>query len=280
MRYRVSYLSPATIFPVLLLATIAAAQSDHVAEPSSPPNRNTAQDLTSEQKAKIEQLAKLQKHFGKDMNSPSVGLSLKETNRSRTEDRTLVTYSLFGTGLPLGTSYTLIQVQLDGTMTKVMEGVTLSAKGEAVCAGREGTCQGDAPNDPVDLVVYAGKGEPKRFGLVSDDEAHLKGFVAVVPFPNARSDKGCNLESIIGSPNGELTFIQGSGFEPNEDLTIDSESYGEKHHDKSNASADGSYFLALLPYVTGKKSGKTTIEVKSKNCNPKLTFEWGTYRLE
>jgi hypothetical protein len=275
MKFCVSY-----VFPVLLLATIAVAQPDHAAEPQSPSARNTAQDLTPEQKAKIELLSKLQKHFGKDMSSPGVELSLKETNRSRSADRTLVTYSLYAPGLPSDTTYTLSQVQLDGSMATVMEGVTLNAKGEAICAGREGTCRGDGPNDPIDLVVYAGKGEPKRFGLVSNDEERVKGFVAVVPFPNTQSDKGCRLESIIGSPNGELTFIQGSGFEPNAELTIDSVSYGENIKTKTSAQADGSYFAALLPYVIGKKSGKTTIDVKSKNCNPKLTFEWGTYRLE
>jgi hypothetical protein len=268
------------VLPVLFLATIAIAQPDHAAEPQSPSARNTVQDLTPEQKAKIELLSKLQKHFAKDMSSPGVELSLKETNRSRSADRTLVTYSLYATGLPSDTTYTLIQVQLDGSMTTVTEGVTLNAKGQAICAGREGTCRGDGPNDPIDLVIYAGKGEPKRFGLISNDEERVKGFVALVPFPNTQSDKGCRLESIIGSPNGELTFIQGSGFEPNAELTIDGESYGEKHHDKTNTQADGSYFAALLPYVVGKKSGKTTIDVKSKNCNPKLTFEWGTYRLE
>lgn len=275
MRCRTSY-----VLPVLLLVAIAFAQSDQAAGPPSSSARNTAQDLTADQKSKVELLAKLQKHFGKDMNSPGVELSLKETNRSRSGDRTLVTYSLYGVGLSPDTTYTLIQVQLDGATAKVMEGVTLNSKGEAICAGREGTCKGDGPNDPIDLVVFAGKGEPKRFGLISDDEAHVKGFVAVVPFPNAKSDKGCRLESIIGSPNGELTFIQGSGFEPNAELTVDGESYGEKHHDKSTAQADGSYFSALMPYVAGKKSGKTTIDVRSKNCDPKLTFEWGTYHLE
>lgn len=271
MRHRSFYL-----FPVLVAVAIAQ-QANQEPPPSA---RNTAQDLTADQKSKVELLVKLQKHFGKDMNSPGVELSLKETNRSRSGDRTLVTYSLYGVGLPSDTTYTLIQVQLDGTMAKVMEGVTLNSKGEAICAGREGTCRGDGPNDPIDLVAYAGKAEPKRFGLVSNDGAHMKGFVAVVPFPNAKSDKGCRLESVIGSVNGELTFIQGSGFEPDDELTIDSESYGEKHHDKSTAQADGSYFMVLMPYVTGKKSGKTTIEVKGKNCNPKLTFEWGTYHLE
>jgi hypothetical protein len=206
MRYLASCL-----LAVLLLVTIAVAQSDQAAESPSPSARNTAQDLTPEVRAKVEQLAKLQKHFGKDMNSPGVELSLKETNRSRSGDRTLVTYSLYGTGLPSNTTYILIQVQLDGTMAKIMEGVTLNAKGEAICAGREGTCKGDGPNDPIDLVAYAGKGEPKRFGLVSDDEAHVKGFVAVVPFPNAKSDKGCRLESIIGFPNGELTLFREVG---------------------------------------------------------------------
>jgi hypothetical protein len=193
MRHRPSYL-----FPALVLVGVAVAQQANQATP--PSARNTAQDLAPDMKSKVELLAKLQKHFGKDMNSPGVELSLKETNRSRSGDRTLVTYSLYGVGLPPDTTYTLIQVQLDGTMAKVMEGVTLNSKGEAICAGREGTCSGDGPNDPVDLVAYAGKGEPKRFGLVSDDEAHVKGFVAVVPFPNAKSDKGCRLESIIGSP--------------------------------------------------------------------------------
>lgn len=275
MRARAFY-----IFPALFLAAFAVAQSDQSAGGSPLPAPNTAQDLTSEMRSKVELLAKLQKHFGKDMSSPGIELSLKETNRSRSGDRTLVTYSLYGVGLHPNATYTLVQVQLDGTMANVMEGVTLNGKGEAVCAGRQGTCSGEKPDDPIDLVVFAGKAEPKRFGLISNDEEPVKGFVAVVPFPNAKSDKRCRLESVIGSVNGELTFIQGSGFEPNEELTIDSESYGEKHHDKSTAQADGSYFSALLPFVTGKKSGKTTIEVKARNCAPKLTFEWGTYHLE
>jgi hypothetical protein len=264
---------------VLLLVTIVVAQSDAVAQ-TSQSARNTAQDLTAEQKAKVEQLAKLQRNFGKKMNSPGVELSLKETNRSRAADRTLVRFRLNGTGLPSNTTFSLFQVQIDGTIIKIMEGVTFDAKGEAICAGRQGTCQGDGPNDPIDLVVYAGKGESKRFGLVSDDGAHVKAFVGVVPFPNATTDKGCRLESIIGTPNGELTYIQGSGFEPNAELTIDSQSYDEKHHDTSKAEADGSFLHAILPYVNGKNSGKTVFDVKSKNCNPKLSFSWGTYHLE
>jgi len=268
-------------FPVFLLIflAVAVAQSGHDAQ-TSPASARASQDLTLEQKATVEQLGKIQKNFGKKMNSPGVELSLEETTRSHAADRTLVRYRLYGTGLPSKTTFALMQVQIDGSVTQVMDGVTLDASGQAICAGREGTCQGNGPNDPIDLVVYAGKGEPKRFGLVSDDEAHVKGFVGVVPFPNATTDKGCRLESIIGTPNGELTFIQGDGFEPNAELTIDSQSYDEKHHDIAKAEADGTYFAAILPYVSGKKSGNSVWEVKSKSCDPKLNFSWGTYHLE
>jgi hypothetical protein len=198
--------------PILLLVTIAVAQSDQPAESSPQFARNTAQDLTPEQRAKLQQLSKLQRDFGKKMNSPGVELSLKETNRSRDKDRTLVTYNLYATGMPSSTSYTLIQVQIDGSILKTMEGVTFNSKGEAICAGREGTCQGSGPDDGIDLVVYAGKGEPKRFGLVSSDAAHVKGFVSVVPFPNATSDNGCRLESVIGSPKGRGYLHPGERF--------------------------------------------------------------------
>ncbi|HKS75849.1 MAG TPA: hypothetical protein VJQ82_21735 [Terriglobales bacterium] len=242
--------------------------------------RNTAQDLTPEQRGRLEKLARLQKNFGKSMNSPGVDLALKEMSRSHGTDRTLVTYELHATGFPANSIFTLYQVQLDGSIIKNLEGVTIDSKGIAICAGKEGTCQGNGPNDPIDLIVFAGKAEPKRFALVSDDDAHLKAFAATVPFPSFTTDKNCKLESVIGTPKGELTFVQGTGFEPNEELIIDSESYGEKHHDITKADGDGYYFSAVMPYVSGKKSGKTVWQVNGKNCHPKLTFTWGTYQLE
>ena len=78
MRHRSFYL-----FPVLVAVAIAQ-QANQEPPPSA---RNTAQDLTADQKSKVELLVKLQKHFGKDMNSPGVELSLKETNRSRSGDK-------------------------------------------------------------------------------------------------------------------------------------------------------------------------------------------------
>ncbi len=267
MRHALGYLA------LSIALTVATAQTVQKSSPSD-------QGLTPEQKAMIVKLANLQKNFGKKMNSPGVDLSLKEVSRSRASDRTLVKYELYATGLPKNTTYTLLQVQINGSVLKMLEGVTLDSDGRAICAGRKDTCHGSTPDSPIDLTLFAGKGEPKRLSLISDDSAHLKGFVAVVPFPNATTDKGCRLESIIGTPKGEVTYIQGTGFEPNEELVMDSESYGEKNHGVVKAEADGSYFAVAMPNILGKSSGSTVWSVKGKSCNPTLNFPWGTYQLE
>ncbi len=268
-------MSFARSLPILCLSIMAVAQSVTVHK-SLP----TSQDLTPEQQASVVKLSNLQRNFGKSStNSPGVQLSLKEISRSRTTDRTLVKYELFTTGLPKNLTYTLFQVQIDGQTFKVMDGVTLDPDGRAICVGPKDTRNGNASSDPVDLIMFAATAEPKRLILVSDD-GQFKGAVAVVPFSNTTVDKGCRLESVIGMPKGELTFVQGSGFEPNEELATNSESYGEKYHGSSKAEADGSFFAATLPYVLGKSSGNTVFEVRGKNCDPKLTFSWGTYQLQ
>jgi hypothetical protein len=191
-----------------------------------------------------------------------------------------VRYELYTVGLPRNTTYALMKVQISGQILKQLDGVTLDADGRAICAGQKGTCSGSSPNSPIDLVFFAGKSEPIRLSLIANDDSHVKGFIQAIPFPNSVNDKGCKLESILGTPKGEITYIQGIGFEPNEELTMDGESYGEKSHGIAKAEADGSYFAVAMPNVLGKTSGVTKWSVKGKNCNPVLNFSWGTYHLE
>jgi hypothetical protein len=268
-------MKPTVAHLLLLLSTVTAAQSVTV-QKSAP----TDQDLTEEQMGTVVKLANLQKNVGKKMNSPGVDLSLREIDRTATSDRTLVKYELYAKGLPTDLTYTLLKVQISGKILKQLDGVTLDSNGRAICAGRKGTCSGSAPNSPIDLVFFAGKAEPIRLLLASNDDSHLKGFVSVIPFPNSVTDKSCKLESVLGTPKGEVTYVQGSGFEPNEELAMESESYGEKNHGPAKAEADGSYFAVTMPNVLGKTSGTTTWSVRGTNCNPTLTFTWGTYHLE
>ena len=153
------------ILALLPLSMAALSQSVTVRQ-SSPTNQN----LTPQQQAAVVRLSNLQKNFGKSsMNSPGVTLSLNEINRRRITDRTLVTYELYATGMPKDHIFTIFEVKISGQFNKLLEGVTLDSDGQAICAGRKGTCSGDAPNNPVDLVFFAGKAEPKRLALVSED---------------------------------------------------------------------------------------------------------------
>ena len=260
----------------LSLSTLAMAQSVTV-QKSAPSDEN----LTPEAQAAVVRLSNLEKAiWNGTLNSPGVKLSLKEVSRSRATDRTLVKYELYATGFPKNLRYTIAEIKISGKVVQSLAGVTLDEGGRAICAGLTGTCHGNGPNDPIDLVLSAGKGEPKRLSLISNDPDHLKAIVSVVPFPNVVTDKLCALESVIGTPKGEVTYIHGSGFEPNEELAFNAESYGEKHSGVSKAEPDGSYFAVALPSVKGKASGTTTWSVKGKNCNPVLTLNWGTYQLE
>jgi hypothetical protein len=225
-------------------------------------------------------LANLQKNFGKKMNSPGVDLSLKEISRLKTSDRTFVKYELYATGFPTKSTYSLLKVQISGKVLKQLDGITIASDGRAIYAGRKGTCSGSEPNSPIDRAFFAGKAEPIRLALVSNDDPHVKGLIQAIPFPNSTTDKGCTLESIIGTPKGELTYIQGSGFEPGGEITTNSESYGEKTHSVSKAEADGAHFAVVAPNVLGKTSGTTIWSVKGKNCHPTLIVSWGTYQLE
>ena len=263
-------------FCVLLLPATFLGQSVTV-QKSAPGN----QDLPTDAQAAVVRLSSLEKSIWKGtLNSPGVEFSVKEISRSRAADRTLVKYELYASGLPKDATYTLVEIKISGKVVQSIDGVTLDTNGMAICAGRPGTCSGKGPNSPIDVVLFAGKSEPKRLSLVSNDAAHLRGIASVIPFPNAATDHTCRLESVIGTPKGEVTYIQGTGFEPNEELVIDSESYGEKNHVVQKAEADGSYFAVALPNVQGKTSGVTTWSVKGKSCSPTLTFSWGTYQLE
>ena len=250
----------------LLVAFYPFTSVAQTVQKSSPTN----QDLTAEQQAAVIKLAKIQKNFGKKMNSPGADLSLKEIDRSRESDRTLVKYFVFTSGLPTDLTYTLYRVQMNGQIEKSVEGVTLDSDGMARCQPR---------NAPVELVFFGATGEPLRVALMSNT-GEMKAFISVTPFPNTVSDKACTLESVLGMSKGQITYIQGSGFVPNEELTVDGESYGEKNHSIVKAEADGSYFNVALPGILGKSSGTTQWSVKGKNCSLTLAFNWGSYQLK
>jgi hypothetical protein len=224
--------------------------------------------------ARVNRLANAQKNWGPRMNTPGTEIHLTESRRERSARGTVVYYRLSATGLPGDAVYTLFSTTLGLQSTPVLEGVTFDRSGQAVCAGTPGTCQGEKPNDPIDLAILAARGEPKRFAVLSEDK-ESKAFAYVVPFPIMGKDRGCSVEAVLLTAKAEAVLIHGSGFAPGTAVDFRGVSEGEVQHSRSNAQQDGRFYEVALPYVKGKARGKAKVTLESSACSPSLSFDWG-----
>ncbi len=241
----------------LLLSAGLAAQSQ-VSEADAP--------------ALMAKVAKNYQAWTPKLNSSGVSIALKEVDRSSPR----VKYLLMGTGFPSGRKFSIVSQPANRLDPQtMMTGVTLDSSGVAICAGTPGTCNGNGPNDPIELVFSPVKSEPVRIALVSDDEQHLRAFVTVVPIPNRTTDKNCTLESVMLAPMSSLVALQGTGFKQNADVTFLSESEGEHHDGTQKADSAGNLFIALGPVVKGKEKGTTKVSVISAECSLSLNLRWG-----
>src|ERR1700743_2825432 len=190
--------------------------------------------------------------MGPKASTPGASLVLKESERAGTT----VKYRLIAGGLPKEGVYSIVTwpVTQKGP-SQALSGVTLDASGLAVCAGRAGTCgTADKPNDPIDITFQPIPGEPVRLGLVSADNA-TRVFAKVIPVPLRGEDRGCRVEATLLTPGAELVLIEGLGFPPTRDLTLESNSEGERHEGKGKTDGDGRYVSAVLPYKQGLAAG-------------------------
>jgi hypothetical protein len=209
-------------------------------------------------------------------NSPGSILKLKETGRSAVQGRTLVSYRLFASGLPERQHFTLWMWNL-GTQPQAAADAYINADGLVV------NSLGDATHkeDPIDLRTFAGRGEPKRFALTSDDWK-LQAFAEAVPFPMEQSSNGCKLSVETYAPDYSAVVLRGSGFQPNEALAIDVGSGAEGSKQQAIATPEGTYTAVIAPAVKGQKSGKASASITSSKCSVAVEFPWGegSYKIQ
>ena len=208
-------------------------------------------------------------------------LIFKEKSRKKTDKGTVLTYDVSAPGLPIDQHYTLLAWPLNRGIEPIRGGISLTADGKLTCTGKtQADCKPEA--DPIiSIAVQAAKGEPKRFGLISDDQK-AKALGTIVPFPIIGKDAGCSLEVLLGTPDGDIAMVKGSGFAPNTSVPISSDSAGEVVTGTWKVDDKGNLMSSVLPHVRGKISGDTTILVKAPGCSPKVSFHWGkdSYRAE
>jgi hypothetical protein len=208
-------------------------------------------------------------------------LIFKESSRKKTDQGTMLTYDVSAPGLPTDRHYTLVAWPLNRGIEPVRGGISLTADGKLTCTGKtQADCKPDG--EPIiSISIQAAKGEPKRFGLISDDQK-AKALGTIVPFPIISKDAGCSLEVLRGTPDGSVVMVKGSGFAPNTSVPISSDSAGEVVTGTWKVDDRGNLMSSVLPQVRGKTFGDTTILVKAPGCSPKVTFHWGkdSYRVE
>jgi len=247
-----------TVLPIALLGAQLISGQDSVRSNADVPDAAT-------------NLVRMHKAWGAGTSTPNASLTIKELSRSgRTIKFNLIAEGVAKDGIYSIVAWPVTQKQPVG----VQQGVTLDATGLAICAGTPTTCRGDKPNDPIDLVLQPVPGEPVRIGLVSAS-GDIKVFAKIVPFPLRGEDRGCTIEGVLLTPGSELVLIEGSGFSANTELTMDSDSEGERHSQKSKADADGRYVIAILPYKQGVAGGNVKVDLKSAKCSPSVRIPWG-----
>ena len=205
-----------------------------------------AHGQSAEQDA-AETLAKLHEAWGPKASTPGASLVIKESVRAGQ----VISLRLYANGVPKDKVYSLVAwpVTQKGP-SEQLGGVMLDASGLAICAGAPGTCgSANKPDDPIDIKVQPVPGEPVRLGLVSADGTKV--FAKVVPNPLRAEDRGCSVDATLLTPGAELVLIEGAGFPPNSDLTMESVSEGERHGGPGKVDTEGRYVSAILPSVKG-----------------------------
>jgi hypothetical protein len=203
--------------------------------------------------------------------TPNASLEAKEVLRQGAA----VEYHLFAKGLPSNVSYRLFTWPVTAAKpSMLMDGISIGKDGLLICAGREPDQCGDPTkkDDPVEFAFNPVKGEPLRLEIVSPS---ARAAIVIIPNPIQGKDKGCVLSVVRLTPNFELAYFSGSGFPPDSEVQVESQSYDEKHPITAKADAGGNVQFAFLPFVADHKKGTTTVKILGSQCSPALKFEWG-----
>jgi hypothetical protein len=209
--------------------------------------------------------------WGEKYNSPGANLTYKEIGRTRIEGRTVITYNLFASGLPKNEHYVLCSLNV-GSEPQAVTDAYLNDEGKVVNVLADPAHH--VGEDPINVKAFGGKGEPIQFALISDDD-RLRVFAQVIPFPLEVSSGPCHLAAIETGPYYYGMFIGLTGFQPNENLAIETQSGDEGGQTKTKANEQGSYNADLLPFVKGQRSGKAQFYVTAKSCKIGIEFPWG-----
>jgi hypothetical protein len=245
-------------FGVLLLTTLISAWAQTL-----PPDADKA----------IVQAVNLYRNW-ESLSSPGMFMRLERSKDMQRGKLSLPTFHMFVSGAKPDTTFELFQAEPAG-FEQMLSGITLNVEGRAMCAGTQGTCgTPKKPNDPIALAVAAAKGQPRLFGLISDDGEQKVFFHATIK-PIIAEDGPCRAEAIRILPRGEIVLIRLTGTKSGAKVAFKTKSHTEEHTDEGTADDTGTYDAVIVPFVKNKRNGTTSVQFLSEGCAPKLSFDWG-----
>lgn len=209
--------------------------------------------------------------WGENFNTGGATLLVKEVGRGRTNKQTVVTYNLFASGLPKDLEYTL-WTRLPGEQPQETAAAYINKDGLIVNVLAD-PANGIA-EDPINLRVLAGRGEPKLFALISTD-AHYRAFGQAVPFPIENALGPCRISATMMSREYNSVFVALTGLQPKEEFQVVQKSGNEGGQTKHTAEADGTFRTLVFPAAKGQSSGKFQLTVTAKSCTVGLEVPWG-----
>jgi hypothetical protein len=209
--------------------------------------------------------------WGEKFNSSGATLVFKEIGRGQANGQTVIIYNLFASGLPKDASYTL-WMRLVGQDPQPAADAFINKDGKIVNVLANPALH--VEEDAIDLNILAGKAEPKRFALISND-GQYRAFAQVIPFPIEKKAGPCSMSVVMLAAKYYAVEVLVTGLRPNEDLQIDSRSGDETNHGAGKATDQGTYIAMVAPFVKGQASGKARFDVTATSCKIGVEFPWG-----
>jgi hypothetical protein len=212
-----------------------------------------------------------QMEWGEKFNSSGATLVLKEAGRNRASGQTVITYNLFVSGLPKDVEYSL-WIRLVGSNPQAVANAFINKDGLVVNVLSDPV--NNVAEDPINLKVVAGRGEPKQFALIAND-GHYRVFGEVVPFPIEKTTGACNISATMMGQNYSVVLVVVNGLQSKEEFQVAQRSGSEVAQTKATAAGDGTYRAIVVPFVKGQSSGKLKFTAIAKACSVDIEVPWG-----
>ncbi len=261
-----------TVLTVFFSAFVVA-----LGQASASPQKSQSAQATDEQiQAELSKTAAATIAWEKST-TPGIKAEVQLLKKDQVDGKPVMQYRVKLSGAPRNKLYSLIAWPITVSQpVTMMEGLAIAADGTVGCPpDSTKNCARRMKGAELKLTYTPGIGEIYRHALVSEDH-QSRIFFSIVPAPMIETDKSCSVEVIRLSPRFELAVIHGKGFTPGELLSFHTQSYQEVNDKQPKVDPSGDFWAVLTPFVKARTMGTTQVTVKSKNCAPQLSFEWGS----